>query len=210
MAGPATHVAAPMLFLALLLLLELSLASSLGPGSSAQNLPENHIDLPGPALWTLQASHHRRRGLGRKERGPGMPGRALDGAVVTATRQASGLPEAGGPLPGQSPAGLLQSQDLLAGLMLPYPEKESRSPGSERVKKRGREHKRRKERLKLHRGSWRSAKGWGPAMKGRGGVGAAGRVFSPTRPRGLQRQDREEVSVARGPWEDIRRPRAGR
>uniref|UniRef100_A0A8D1TCB0 Dorsal inhibitory axon guidance protein n=1 Tax=Sus scrofa TaxID=9823 RepID=A0A8D1TCB0_PIG len=152
MAGPATHVAAPMLFLALLLLLELSLASSLGPGSSAQNLPENHIDLPGPALWTLQASHHRRRGLGRKERGPGMPGRALDGAVVTATRQASRLPEAGGPLPGQSPAGLLQSQDLLAGLMLPYPEKESRSPGSERVKKRGREHKRRKERLKLHRG----------------------------------------------------------
>uniref|UniRef100_A0A8D1GI68 Draxin n=1 Tax=Sus scrofa TaxID=9823 RepID=A0A8D1GI68_PIG len=152
MAGPATHVAAPMLFLALLLLLELSLASSLGPGSSAQNLPENHIDLPGPALWTLQASHHRRRGLGRKEWGPGMPGRALDGAVVTATRQASRLPEAGGPLPGQSPAGLLQSQDLLAGLMLPYPEKESRSPGSERVKKRGREHKRRKERLKLHRG----------------------------------------------------------
>ncbi|XP_032459745.1 draxin isoform X2 [Phocoena sinus] len=151
MAGPATHVA-PMLFLALLPLLELSLAVSLGPGSSARNLPENHIDLPGPALWTPQTSHHRRQGLGKKERDPGTPGRAQDGAVVATTRQASRLPGAGGLLPGQSPAGLLQDKDLLLGLTLPYPEKQSRSPGSERVKKRGREHKRRKERLKLHRG----------------------------------------------------------
>ncbi|XP_060167088.1 draxin isoform X2 [Globicephala melas] len=143
MAGPTTHVA-PMLFLALLLLLELSLAVSLGPGSSARNLPENHIDLPGPALWTPQTSHHRRQGLGKKERDPGTPGRAQDGAVVATTRQASRLPGAGGLLPGQSPAGLLQDKDLLLGLTLPYPEKQSRSPGSERVKKRGREHKRRR------------------------------------------------------------------
>ncbi|XP_007463228.1 PREDICTED: draxin isoform X2 [Lipotes vexillifer] len=151
MAGPATHVAR-MLFLALLLLLELSLAVSLGPGSSSRNLPENHIDLLGPALWTPQTSHHRRQGLGKKEHDPGTPGRAQDGAVVATTRQASRLPGAGGLLPGQSPAGLLQDKDLLLGLPLPYPEKQSRSPGSERVKKRGREHKRRKERLKLHRG----------------------------------------------------------
>ncbi|XP_047727952.1 draxin [Prionailurus viverrinus] len=149
MAGPSTHVV-PMLFLALLVLSELSLAGSLGPGTPARNLPENHIDLQGPALWMPQASHHRRRGLGKKERGPGMPGRAQDGAVVTTTRQASRLPGAGEPLPGQSPAGLLEDKGL--GLALPYPEKENRSPGSERVKKRGREFKRRRERLKLHRG----------------------------------------------------------
>lgn len=175
MAGPTTHVA-PMLFLALLLLLELSLAVSLGPGSSARNLPENHIDLPGPALWTPQTSHHRRQGLGKKERDPGTPGRAQDGAVVATTRQASRLPGAGGLLPGQSPAGLLQDKDLLLGLTLPYPEKQSQSPGSERVKKRGRDHKRRKERLKLHTGSWRSSRGWGPATKGEGGVGERDRI----------------------------------
>lgn len=150
-AGPTTHPA-PMLLLALLLLLELSLAGSLGPGSSAQNLPENHIDLSGPALWTPQASHHRRRGLGKKERGPGTPGWTQDGAVVTATKQASRIPGAEGLLRGPSPAGLLQDKGLLRGLTRPYPEKESRAPGSERVKKRGREHKRRKERLRLHRG----------------------------------------------------------
>lgn len=166
-AEPTTH-AAPMLLLALLLLLELSLAGSLGPGSSAQNLPENHIDLSGPALWTPQASHHRRRGLGKKERGPGTPGWTQDGAVVTATRQASRLPGAEGLLHGSSPAGLLQDKGLLRGLTRPYPEKETQAPGSERVKKRGREHKRRKERLRLHRGSWRSARGWGPTMGGGG------------------------------------------
>ncbi|XP_054435619.1 draxin [Pteronotus mesoamericanus] len=150
MAGPATR-AAHMLLLALLLLLELSLAGSLGPGTAARHLPENHVNLPGPALWTPQVSHHRRRGLGKKEpRGAGMPGRAQEGAgaVGTSTRQASRLPGAGAPLPGQSPAGLLQDKNLLLGLPLPYPEKENRSPG----KKRGREHKRRRERLKLHRG----------------------------------------------------------
>ncbi|XP_008520252.1 draxin [Equus przewalskii] len=151
MAGLPAHVTS-MLFLALLLLLELSLVDSLGPEAPARNLPENHIDLPGPALWTPQASHHRRRGLGKKERGPGMPGLAQDGAVVTATRQASRLPGAGGLLPGQRPAGLLQGKDLLLGLALPDPEKDNWSPGSERTKKRGREHKRRRERLKLHRG----------------------------------------------------------
>ncbi|XP_026916210.1 draxin [Acinonyx jubatus] len=151
MAGPSTHVVA-MLFLTLLVLSELSLAGSLGPGTPARNLPENHIDLQGPALWMPQASHHRRRGLGKKERGPGMPGRAQDGAVVTTTRQASRLPGAGEPLPGQSPAGLPEDKGPLLGLALPYPEKENRSPGSERVKKRGREFKRRRERLKLHRG----------------------------------------------------------
>uniref|UniRef100_A0A8C9K515 Dorsal inhibitory axon guidance protein n=1 Tax=Panthera tigris altaica TaxID=74533 RepID=A0A8C9K515_PANTA len=50
MAGPSTH-AVPMLFLALLVLSELSLAGSLGPGTPARNLPENHMDLQGPALW---------------------------------------------------------------------------------------------------------------------------------------------------------------
>lgn len=174
-AGPTTH-AAPMLLLTLLLLLELSLAGSLGPGSSAQILPENHIDLSGPALWMPQASHHRRRGLGKKEQGPGTPGWTQDGAVVTATRQASRLPRAEGLLHGPSPAGLLQDKGLLRGLTRPYPEKESRAPGSERVKKRGREHKRRKERLRLHRGSWRSARGWGPTM---GGGGQSGKGIRP-------------------------------
>ncbi|XP_004377294.1 draxin [Trichechus manatus latirostris] len=151
MARPPTH-AAPMLLLALLVLLELSPIGSLAPGTPAQNLPENHIDLPRTALWTPQASHHRRRGLGKKARGPGMPGRAQDGAVVTTTRQASRLPGVGDLLPGQSPAGLLQDKDLFLGLALPYPEKENRSPGLERAKKHGREHKRRRDRLKLHRG----------------------------------------------------------
>lgn len=168
MAGPSAHIV-PMLFLALLVLLELSLAGSLGPGTPARNLPENHIDLQDPGLWMTQASHHRRRGLGKKERGPGMPGRAQDGTVVSTSRQTSRLPGAGELLPGQSPAGLVQDKELLLGLALPYPEKENRSPGSERVKKRSREHKRRRERLKLHRGSRRSARGWGPAREGRGG-----------------------------------------
>ncbi|XP_020037223.1 draxin isoform X2 [Castor canadensis] len=152
MAG-STLCKVPMLFLSLLVLLELSLAGSLGPGTPARNLPENHIDLPGSALWMPQASHHRRRGLGKKEQGPSMPGQAQDGTVVTTTtRQASRLPGAGGLLPGQTPAGLLQNKDLLLGLVSPYSEKEHRSPGWERVKKRGREHKRRRDRLKLHRG----------------------------------------------------------
>lgn len=148
MARPAAPVA-PMLFLALLLLLQLSLAGSLGPGSPARNLPANHLDLPGPAWWMPQASHHRRRGLGKKDRGPGVPGRAQEGAVGTSTRQASRLPGAEVLPPGQSPAGLLQDRNLFLGLSLPYPEKENRSPG----KKRGREPKRRRERLKPHRGS---------------------------------------------------------
>ncbi|XP_075850118.1 draxin [Microcebus murinus] len=151
MAGPAVH-AAHMLFLVLLVLLGLSLAGSLAPGTPARNLPENHIDLPGPALWTPQASHHRRRGLGKKERGPGMPSRAQDGAVVTATRQDSRMPGAEGLPPGHTPAGLLRDKDLLLGLALPYPERENQPPGWERAKKRGREHKRRRDRLKLHRG----------------------------------------------------------
>ncbi|XP_006866445.1 PREDICTED: draxin [Chrysochloris asiatica] len=137
-----------MLLLALLLLLEPNPAGSLAPGTPARNLPENHIDLLRPALWKSQANHHRRRGLGKKARSPGMPGRAQDGVVVTTTRQASRLPGAGGLLPGQSPAGLLRDKDLLRGLALPYPEKENRSPGLERAKK----HKRRRDRLKLHRG----------------------------------------------------------
>ncbi|KAM8959881.1 draxin [Lycaon pictus] len=137
MAGPGTH-AVPVLFAALLLLLELRPAGSLGPGAPARNLPENHIDLQSPALWVPQASHHRRRGPAKKER-------AQDGTVASTTRQASRLP-------GQRPAGLLQDEDPLLGLALPYPEKDNRPRGSERVKKRGREHKRRRERLKLHRG----------------------------------------------------------
>ncbi|XP_007940824.1 draxin [Orycteropus afer afer] len=151
MARPPMHTA-PVLLLALLVLLELSLAGSLAPGTPARNLPENHINLPRPALWKPQTGHHRRRGLGKKARGPGMPGQAQDGAVVTASRQTSRLPEAGGLLSGQSPAGLLRGKDLLLGLALPYPEKENRSPGLERTKKHGREHKRRRDRLKLHRG----------------------------------------------------------
>lgn len=177
MAWTTTHVA-PMLFLALLVPLELSLAGSLGPGTLARNVPENHINLPGPALWTPQASHHPRRGLGKKERSSSMPGRAQEVAVVTSARQPSRLPGAGALLPGKSPAGLLQDKNLLLGLPLLYPEKENRAPGSERVKKRGREHKRRRERLKLHRGSWRSGRGWGPTMERRG-RGEEGRGFRP-------------------------------
>ncbi|XP_037674690.1 draxin [Choloepus didactylus] len=151
MARPAPHPAS-MLLLALLGLLELSQAGSLAPGTPARNLPENHIHLSDPALWTPQTSHHHRRGPSKKEQGPGMSSWAQDGAVVTATRQASRLPGTRALSAGQSPAGLLRDKDLLLGLALPYPEKESRSPGSERVKKHGREHKRRRERLKLHRG----------------------------------------------------------
>ncbi|XP_013359766.1 PREDICTED: draxin isoform X2 [Chinchilla lanigera] len=134
MAGPALR-SAPVRLLVLLALLELSLAGSLAPGSPLRTPPENHIDPPGPALWTPQASHHRRRALAKKERGAGLPG-----AVTTASR-----------LPGQSPAGL-RDKDLLLGLALPYPEKEHRPPGWERARRRGREHKRRRNRAKLHRG----------------------------------------------------------
>ncbi|XP_007533040.1 draxin [Erinaceus europaeus] len=136
MAGP--HVI-PMLFLSLLVLLELSPTGSLGPRTLARNVPENHIGLPGPDLWTPQTSHYRRRGLGKKERGPGVASWAQDGAVVTATRKAS-----------RSPAGLLQDKDRLRGLALPH--QESRSLGPERSRKRGREHRRRRERLKMTRG----------------------------------------------------------
>lgn len=156
--------ASPMMFLSLLTVLQLSLASSLAPGTLTRYLPENHIELPGPALWEPQARHLRRRGPGKKERGPGMPGQAQDGAVVTANRQNSGLPGAGKPLPEQSPAGLTQDKHLLLDLALPNAKKEDRSPGWERVKKRGREQKRRRDRLRQHRGS-PSAGGRGPASK---------------------------------------------
>lgn len=139
----------PTLFLILLLFPELHTAGTLASGSSARNLPETHSHLPSSALWVSQASHHGRRGLGKKDRGPGRPSRAQEGAVVSATKQASQMTL------GQPPAGLLQNKELLLGLTLPYPEKEARSPGWERVKKRGREHKRRRDRLRLHRGSWR-------------------------------------------------------
>ncbi|XP_076994213.1 draxin [Tamandua tetradactyla] len=151
MAGPATHTA-PMFLFALLGLLELSQAGSLVPGTPARTLPENHINLPSPAAWMPQASPHHRRGSGRKEQDPGMPGWAQDGSAVATTRLTSRLPGPGARPAVQSPAGLLRDKDLLLGLAMPYPEKESRSPGSERVKKHGREHKRRRERLKLHRG----------------------------------------------------------
>ncbi|XP_054995622.1 draxin [Sorex araneus] len=144
--------AVSVLVLTLLVLLELTPAGSLGPGTPARNRPKNHIDLPSPALWTPQTGHHRRRGLGKKERGPGRPSRAHDGALVTTTRQASRLSGAGELLPGQRPAGLLQEKDLLLGLALPYPEKESQAPGTQKARKRGREHRRRRERLKLNRG----------------------------------------------------------
>lgn len=150
--GPAAHV----LLLTLMVLPELSPAGSLGPGIPARNLPKNHINLPSPALWTPPAGHHHRRGLGKKERGPGRPSRVHNGALVTTTtttRQASRLPVAGERLPGQSPPSLLQEKDLFLDLALPYPEKDNRSPGPEKARKRGREHKRRRERLRLHRGS---------------------------------------------------------
>ncbi|XP_032743448.1 draxin [Rattus rattus] len=145
MAG-CTVLRVPMLFLILLLFPELYMTGTLASGSSARNLPETHSHLPSSALWVPQTSHHGRRGPGKKDRGPGRPSRTQEGAVVTATRQTSQM------TPGQPPAGLLQNKELLLGLALPYPEKEARSPGWERVKKRGREHKRRRDRLRLHRG----------------------------------------------------------
>ncbi|XP_042128453.1 draxin [Peromyscus maniculatus bairdii] len=145
MAG-STVAKVPMLFLVLLLFPELHVAGTLASGSSARNLPESHPHLPSSSLWVPQASHHGRRGLGKKDRGPGMPSRAQEGTVVTASRQASGMTL------GQRPAGLLQDKDQLLGLALPYPEKEPRSSGWERMRKRGREHKRRRDRLRLHRG----------------------------------------------------------
>lgn len=78
-----------------------------------------------------------------------MPRRGQEGAVVTTARQASRITL------GQRPAGLLQDKELLLGLALPYPEREPRSSGWERMKKRGREHKRRRDRLRQHRGSFR-------------------------------------------------------
>lgn len=161
MAG-CTVLRVPMLFLILLLFPELHTASTLTSGSSARNLPGTHSHLPGSALRVPRASHHGRRGLGKKDKGPGRPSRAQEGAVAPATRQASQMTL------GQPPAGLLQNKELLLGLALPYPEKEARSPGWERVKKRGREHKRRRDRLRLHRGSWRPGGGgelhWGKAL----------------------------------------------
>lgn len=134
----------PMLFLFLLLFPEFHVAGTLASGSSARNLPKTHPHLPSSAKWVP----HGRRGLGKKDRSSGVPSGAQEGAVVTATRQASQMTL------GQHPAGLLQDKELLLGLALPYPEKESRSPRWERVKKRGREHKRRRDRLRLHRGIW--------------------------------------------------------
>lgn len=133
MAGPALR-SAPVRLLFLLALLELSPAGSLAPGSPLRP-PENRIDPPGPALWTPQTSHHRRRGAG------------VPGAVATASRPASWLP-------GQSPAGP-RDGDLLPGLALPYTEKEHRVPGWARARRRGRERKRRRDRARLHRGGWR-------------------------------------------------------
>lgn len=161
MAG-CTVLRVPMLFLILLLFPELYTAGTHSSGSSARNLPETHSHLLGSALRVPRASHHGRRGLGKKDRGPGRPSRAQEEAVASATRQASQMTL------GQPPAGLLQNKELLLGLALPYPEKEARSPGWERVKKRGREHKRRRDRLRLHRGRWRPGGGgelhWGKAL----------------------------------------------
>ncbi|XP_021504842.1 draxin [Meriones unguiculatus] len=132
----------PMLVLFLLLFPELHVAGTLASGPSARNLPEPQPHLPSSARWVP----HIRRGLGRKDRGSGMPGRAQEGSVVTTPRQASRMTL------GQHPAGLLQDKEQLLGLALPYPEKEPRPPGWERAKKRGREHKRRRDRLRPHRG----------------------------------------------------------
>nr|XP_048274068.1 draxin [Myodes glareolus] len=129
-----------------LLFPELHVAGTLASGSSPRNLPETQPHLPSSTLWVPQPSHHGRRGLGKKDRGPGMPRRGQEGAVVTTARQASRITL------GQRPAGLLQDKELLLGLALPYPEKEPRSSGWERMKKRGREHKRRRDRLRQHRG----------------------------------------------------------
>lgn len=132
----------PMVFLFLLLFPELHVAGTLASGSSAWNLPETQPHLPSSS----RRVPHGRRGLGKKDRGSSMPGRAQEGSVVTTTRQASQMTL------GQHPAGLLQDKEPLLGLALPYPEKEPQPPGWERVKKRGREHKRRRDRLRLHRG----------------------------------------------------------
>ncbi|KAI6052251.1 draxin [Marmota monax] len=140
MAGPALRSAA-LLFLVLPVLLQPSVAESLAPGTPARSLPENLLDFPAP--WTPQASHHRRRGPGKKERGPGTPGRAQEGAGGTTSRQASRLPGAGG---------LLLDKDLVPRLAVPSSDKEPRSPGWERVKKRSRKHKRRRDRPEPHRG----------------------------------------------------------
>lgn len=173
MAKPALR-SAPVRLLVLLALLELSLGGSFAPGSSLRSPPENHIDAPGASLWTPQASHHRRRALGKKERGAGLPR-----AVATPTRPASRLPE-------QKPAGL-QDEDLLLGLALPYPEKQYRSPGWERARRRGREHKRRRDRAKPYRGS----EGGGGAREdpraggeAQGDLGSLGRCQRHEHPRG--------------------------
>ncbi|MEJ1272428.1 angiotensin II type I receptor-associated protein [Cricetulus griseus] len=145
MAG-STVPKVPTLFLVLLLFPELHAAGTFASASSAQNLPDTPAHHPSSTLWMPQASHHGRRGPGKKDRGPGLSSRAQEGAVLTAPGQASRITL------GQRPAGLLQDKEMLLGQALPYPEKEPRSSGWERMKKRGREHKRRRDRLRLHRG----------------------------------------------------------
>uniref|UniRef100_A0A8C2QCX3 Dorsal inhibitory axon guidance protein n=1 Tax=Cricetulus griseus TaxID=10029 RepID=A0A8C2QCX3_CRIGR len=146
MAG-STVPKVPTLFLVLLLFPELHAAGTFASASSAQNLPDTPAHHPSSTLWMPQASHHGRRGPGKKDRGPGLSSRAQEGAVLTAPGQASRITL------GQRPAGLLQDKEMLLGQALPYPEKEPRSSGWERMKKRGREHKRRRDRLRLHRGT---------------------------------------------------------
>ncbi|XP_027242061.2 draxin-like, partial [Cricetulus griseus] len=145
MAG-STVPKVPTLFLVLLLFPELHAAGTFASASSAQNLPDTPAHHPSSTLWMPQASHHGRRGPGKKDRGPGLSSRAQEGAVLTAPGQASRITL------GQRPAGLLQDKEMLLGQALPSTAKETRYSGWERMKKRGREHKRRRDRLRLHRG----------------------------------------------------------
>ncbi|XP_053257029.1 draxin isoform X2 [Podarcis raffonei] len=132
---------------------------SLDPGPAAPpSLPEVGNSFPSRDAWPhpmiRTTAHHRGHGgLGKHDRAHyGMP-------APRGGREGPGLRVLSRPAsvddPGRAdrPAGLRQ-KDVFLGFEFPYPDQENHAPGSERVKKQNRDHRRhsRRDRLRQHRG----------------------------------------------------------
>ncbi|NWH93628.1 DRAXI protein, partial [Aegithalos caudatus] len=143
------------LFLCVLVLSDISLAVSLNPGTKHKNAPENNNHLQNQETWVQQprTGRHHRQGLAKKERVHAMPSRGQLAGEET-LKTGSGASAVEELVAEGQPAALKQNKDVFLGLELLYPERENRSPGSEKGKKQNREHRRhsRRDRLKHHRG----------------------------------------------------------
>uniref|UniRef100_F7A1L5 Draxin n=1 Tax=Monodelphis domestica TaxID=13616 RepID=F7A1L5_MONDO len=132
----------PVLLLWILVLSDPSFAGALESAPKESNVPENNIHQQSPELWQPRARHARKHGLNKK-------GRSHMADRAGASRMPGMLPRGEELLAVQGPAGLMQDKDVFLGFEFPYPERDNRF---ERGRKSTREHKRRRDRAKTHRG----------------------------------------------------------